>query len=159
MTYTRIKLNVNHDEYSVDVRSHWNLLYVLRKKIGLTGVKYGCGTGECGACTVILNGKIVHSCLKLAVQCDGSEIITIEGVGIGSKLTSLQEAFVRHGAVQCGYCTPGMVLAAQSLLDENSRPTVEEVIEALRGNLCRCTGYHKIIEAIMDAASERWGCR
>src|SRR3990172_12067242 len=110
MAFTRIWLNVNHDEYEVDVKPHWNLLYVLRKKVGLRGVKYGCGTGECGACTVILNGKIIHSCVKLAAQCDSSEIITIEGIGMGSQLTPLQQAFVNHGAVQCGYCTPSMVL-------------------------------------------------
>ena len=155
MAYTKIKLKVNHDEYEIDVKPHWNLLYVLRKKVGLTGVKYGCGTGECGACTVILDSKIVHSCVKLAAQCDGSEIVTIEGIGMGSQLTSLQQAFVRHGAVQCGYCTPGIVLAAQSLLEENLHPTVQDIREALAGNLCRCTGYQKIIEAIMEVASQR----
>ena len=154
MAFTRIWLNVNHDEYEVDVKPHWNLLYVLRKKVGLRGVKYGCGTGECGACTVILNGKIIHSCVKLAAQCDGSEIITIEGIGMGSQLTPLQQAFVNHGAVQCGYCTPSMVLVAHSLLEENPNPTVQDVREALAGNLCRCTGYQKIIEAIMDVASQ-----
>ena len=154
MAFTRIWLNVNHDEYEVDVKPHWNLLYVLRKKVGLRGVTYGCGTGECGACTVILNGKIIHSCVKLAAQCDGSEIITIEGIGMGSQLTPLQQAFVNHGAVQCGYCTPSMVLVAHSLLEENPNPTVQDVREALAGNLCRCTGYQKIIEAIMDVASQ-----
>jgi len=155
MAYVRINMNVNHDEYQVEVKPHWNLLYVLRKKIGLTGVKYGCGTGECGTCTVILDGKIVHSCLKLAAQCDGSEITTIEGLGVGSQLTRLQEAFVRHGATQCGYCTPGMILAAHSLLEANPKPTVQEVRDALTGNLCRCTGYQKIIEAIMDVTGQR----
>jgi carbon-monoxide dehydrogenase small subunit len=154
MASIRIMMKVNGENYEVDVKPHWNLLYVLREKIGLTGSKYGCGTGDCGACTVILDGKLVRSCLKLAAQCDGSEIITIEGIGVGSELTLLQEAFARHGAVQCGYCTPGMVLAAQSLLEENPKPTVQDVRKALTGNLCRCTGYQKIIEAIMDVASQ-----
>jgi carbon-monoxide dehydrogenase small subunit len=155
MPSTRIMMKVNGDTHEVDVRPHWNLLYVLREKIGLTGSKYGCGTGECGACTVILNGKLIHSCLKLAAQCNGSEITTIEGIGVGSQLTPLQEAFVRHGAAQCGYCTPGMILAAKSLLDENPKPTVQDVREALTGNICRCTGYQKIIDAIIDVASQR----
>ena len=155
MPSTRIRMNVNGETHEVDVKPHWNLLYVLREKIGLTGSKYGCGTGECGACTVILNGKLVHSCLKLAAQCNGSEITTIEGIGVGSQLTPLQEAFARHGATQCGYCTPGMILAAKSLLDENPKPTVEDVREALTGNICRCTGYQKIIDAVIDAASQR----
>jgi carbon-monoxide dehydrogenase small subunit len=151
----RIMLRVNGEDYQVDVKPHWNLLYVLREKISLTGTKYGCGTGECGACNVILNGKLVRSCLKLAAQCDGSEILTIEGVDRGSYLTSLQEAFVRHGAFQCGYCAPGMILAAKSLLDEKPNPSVQEVRVALNGNLCRCTNYQKIIEAVMDVASKR----
>jgi carbon-monoxide dehydrogenase small subunit len=155
MPSTRIMIKVNGDPHEVDVRPHWNLLYVLREKIGLTGSKYGCGTGECGACTVILNGKLIHSCLKLAAQCNGAEITTIEGIGVGSQLTPLQEAFARHGAAQCGYCTPGMILAAKSLLDENPKPTVQDVREALTGNICRCTGYQKIIDAIIDVASQR----
>jgi len=154
MAFTRIKLRVNGEDHELDVKPHWNLLYVLRKKIGLTGVKYGCGTGECGACSVIFDDRLTHSCVKLAAQCDGSEIITIEGVSKGSKLTLLQASLVRHGAVQCGYCTPGMVLAAKVLLDENSTPTIHEVREAIGGNLCRCTGYQKIVDAILDMASQ-----
>ncbi len=146
---------VNGEPHEIDVKPHWNLLYVLRKKLGLKGVKYGCGTGECGACSVILDGKVIHSCLKLAAQCDGSEITTIEGINTGPQLTRLQESFVRHGAVQCGYCTPGMILAAHTLLNEKPKPTEHEVREALDGNLCRCTGYQKIIEAVLDAASEK----
>jgi len=153
MTSVRITAKINGETHEIDVKPHWNLLHVLRETIGLTGPKCGCGTGDCGACNVILNGKLVRSCLKLAAQCDGSEIITIEGIGVGPNLTLLQEAFVKHGAFQCGYCTPGMILAAQALLGEKPKPTIQDIREALTGNLCRCTNYQKIIEAIMDVTS------
>ncbi len=152
---TSIKLTVNGEHHEIDVKPHWSLLHVLRKKIGVNGVKYGCGTGECGACTVILDGKLIHSCLKLAAQCNESEITTVEGISMGPRLTALQEALVQHGAVQCGYCMPGVVLAAHVLLEENPRPTVQDVREALSGNFCRCTGYQKIVAAIADTSSKR----
>jgi carbon-monoxide dehydrogenase small subunit len=151
----RIEISVNGEPREVDVKPHWNLLYVLRKKLGLTGVKYGCGTGECGACSVIMDGKVVHSCVKLAAQCDGSEVTTIEGLSTGSDLSKLQTSFVNHGAVQCGYCMPGMVLSAHVLLNEKPNPTEHDVREILDGNLCRCTGYQKIIDAILDVESRR----
>jgi len=145
-------MTVNGEPREVDVKPHWTLLYVLRKKLGIMGPKYGCGTGECGACSVIIDDKVVHSCLKLAAQCDGSEIKTIEGLSTGPQLSKLQEAFVRHGAVQCGYCMPGMILSAYVLLQEKQSPTERDVREVLDGNLCRCTGYQKIIHAIQTAS-------
>jgi carbon-monoxide dehydrogenase small subunit len=130
------------------------LLDVLRDDLGLTGAKEGCGTGDCGACTVILDGQLITSCLKLAVSADGSDILTIEGLAQGGKLHPLQEAFMEKGGLQCGICTPGMILAAKALLDENPHPTVDEIRFGLAGNLCRCTGYTKIIESV-QAAAER----
>lgn len=148
----RIVLKVNGVEHDVDIRPHWTLLYVLRERLGLTATKFGCGTGECGACTVIADGMVVHSCLMLAAQAEGREITTIEALGDGHMLHPIQAAFAKYGALQCGYCTPGMILAAKVLLDENPNPTEKEVREALDGNLCRCTGYVKIVQAILRAA-------
>jgi len=148
----RITLNVNGEDYEVDVQPHWTLLHVLRNELGLTGAKLGCGNGECGACTVIMDGKAVPSCLVPAARAEGSEITTIEGLRDGGVLHPLQEAFIEHGAVQCGFCSPGMILTAKSLLDVNPRPTEEEVREALLSNLCRCTGYTKIVEAVLSVA-------
>jgi len=148
----RITLNVNGEDYEVDVQPHWTLLHVLRNELGLTGAKLGCGNGECGACTVIMNGKAVPSCLVPAARAEGSEITTIEGLQDGGVLHPLQEAFIEHSAVQCGFCSPGMILTAKSLLDVNPRPTEEEVREALLSNLCRCTGYTKIVEAVLSVA-------
>ena len=148
-----IRLNVNHCDYEVRVRAHETLLDVLRDQLELTGTKEGCGLGECGACTVLFNGKPVNSCLVLALEADGSEILTIEGLASGEKLHPVQKAFVEGGAIQCGFCTPGMVMAAVGLLEENPKPSREEVKKALIGNLCRCTGYKKIIESILDATS------
>ena len=148
----RITLNVNGEDYEVDVQPHWTLLHVLRNELGLTGAKLGCGNGECGACTVIMDGKAVPSCLVPAARAEGSEITTIEGLQDGGVLHPLQEAFIEHGAVQCGFCSPGMILTAKSLLDVNPRPTEEEVREALLSNLCRCTGYTKIVEAVLSVA-------
>ncbi len=147
-----IRLTVNGEEYALEVEPKRRLLDVLRNDLFLTGTKEGCGRGECGACTVILDGKAVNSCLTLAVQADGGRILTIEGLHNGEKLHPLQEAFIEHGAIQCGYCTPGMILSAKALLDEDPNPTEEGVRTALAGNLCRCTGYVKIVEAVLSAA-------
>jgi len=147
-----IKLKVNGVFHEVWVKSNETLLEVLRTKLGLTGTKRGCDVGDCGACTVIINGKAVPSCLVLAVDAVGKEIVTIEGLSEGDELHPLQKAFLEHGAIQCGYCTPGMIMAAKALLDENPDPTEDEVKMAISGNLCRCTGYIKIIEAIRAAA-------
>lgn len=129
------------------------LLNVLREQLGLTGAKYGCGIGECGSCTVILDGEPILSCLTLAVAVDGSEIVTIEGLsGSDGSLHPVQESFLEHGAVQCGFCTPGMILMAKNLLDKNPHPSEEEIREHIRGNLCRCTGYTQIVRAIKDVS-------
>ncbi len=147
-----IKLNINGETREVEVEPHWTLLHVLTEELELKGPKNSCGVGDCGACTVIMDGKAVPSCLVLAAQAEGRRIITIEGIADGDKLHPLQEAFVRRGAVQCGFCTSGMILSAKALLDENPAPTEDEVKEAIAGIHCRCTGYTKIIEAILDAA-------
>lgn len=148
----RIKLTVNGESYELLVPSHRTLVKVIRDDIGLTGTKIGCGTGDCGSCTIIMNGKAVNSCLMLAVAADGAEILTIEGLAKDGKLHPLQEAFINYGAVQCGYCTPGMILTAKALLDEDPHPTEEDVRKGISGNLCRCTGYVKIVEAILAAS-------
>ncbi len=148
---------MNGKRHQLGVDLHRSLLEVLRDDLYLTGAKYGCGEGECGACTVLIDGKAVLSCLTLAVAADGREISTIEGLSQDGKLHPLQEAFIKHDAIQCGYCTPGMLLTAKALLDENPRPTAEEVKQYLRGNLCRCTGYTQIVEAVMAAAEETGG--
>jgi len=152
---TTITLNVNDNEYEVEVAPHHTLLDVLRDKLGCTEVKNSCNQGECGACTVLVNGKPVSSCLMLAMQADGRRIITARGLAQDGKLHPLQEKFIEYGAVQCGYCTPGMLLAAKALLDENPHPSEEEVRMAISGNICRCTGYQQIVEAIMAAAAEQ----
>lgn len=139
---------LNGKSIQVEVPSHWTLLRLLREKLGLTGTKEGCGIGECGACTVLLDGKAVYACLVLAPKVEGREVQTVEGLGNLDSLHPLQESFIEHGAVQCGFCTPGVLMSAKALLDENPHPTNEEVKEAICGNLCRCTGYHQIIEAI-----------
>ena len=143
-----IRLRVNDEEYSLEVENQDTLLDVIRDRLNMTGTKRGCETGDCGACTVIMNGKAVNSCLVLAVEADGAEVQTIEGLAKEGELHPLQEAIVQHGAIQCGYCTPGMIMSAKALLDENSSPSEEEIKRAIAGNLCRCTGYIKIIEAI-----------
>ena len=157
MREIRVNLKVNGEAREVDVQPHWTLLHVLRNVLGLTGAKLGCGNGECGACTVIMDRKAVPSCLVPAARADGSEIITIEGIQEGGMLNPLQKAFIEHAAVQCGFCTPGMIITAKSLLDENPNPTEYEVREALLGNLCRCTGYSKIVEAVLSVANRRRG--
>ncbi|HIA27280.1 MAG TPA: (2Fe-2S)-binding protein [Planctomycetes bacterium] len=141
-------LRVNGEDAAVVFAVHHTLLEVLREEVGLTGTKHGCELGECGTCTVLIDGKAVLSCLELAVECEGREIETVEGLMIGNELHPLQSAFADLGAAQCGYCTPGILMAAKGLLAENPSPSRDHVIEALGGNLCRCTGYHKILEAV-----------
>ncbi len=148
----QIELTVNHRLYRVDVTPWDLLLNVLRDQLGLLGVKYGCGTGDCGACTVLVDGQALNSCLLLAIRMQGKEILTVEGLADGDQLHPLQQSFIDAGAVQCGYCTPGMLLSSKALLDENPDPDEEEIRRALAGNLCRCTGYKKIVEAVQSAA-------
>lgn len=148
----RISLQVNGGRYELDVPPKRLLLDLLRDDLGLTGARRGCEDSICGACTVLLNGQAVHSCSVLAVRASAQKIITIEGLAENSKLHPLQEAFIEHGAIQCGYCTPGMILAGKALLDENPYPTEQEVRWGLIGNLCRCTGYMKIVKAVLAAA-------
>lgn len=143
---------VNGRAYELLIEPRTTLLELLRNEIGLTGTKYGCGTADCGACTVLVDGKPTLSCSTLAITVRDKEILTIEGLAQGTVLHPIQQAFVDYGAVQCGYCTPGMILTSKVLLDENPSPTREEVKEALGGNLCRCTGYIKIIDAVLHAA-------
>lgn len=145
----RIQIIVNQESREIAVERWWTLLDVLRDQLELTGAKKGCDRGDCGTCTVLLNDKPVASCMMLAVQADGCEITTIEGLQQGNTLHPLQQAFVNHGAIQCGFCTPGMILTAKALLDENPHPTEAEVRKAMVGNLCRCTGYAKIVEAVL----------
>jgi len=144
-----LRLMVNGREYEVAVSPHRTLLKVLREELGLIGAKEGCDLGSCGACTVIIDGKPVLSCLTLACSCEGKEILTIEGISSEGKLHPLQDNFMKYGAVQCGYCTPGMIMSAKSLLDENPNPSELDARRAISGNLCRCTGYVKIVEAIL----------
>jgi carbon-monoxide dehydrogenase small subunit len=148
----KVSLNVNRAGYEVEVKPHWTLLKALRDAVGLTGTKEGCGTGECGACTVIADGHPVRSCLMVAAQAAGKEIVTIEGLVNGSQLHPLQRVFTEYGALQCGYCIPGMIMVAKSYLDRVPDPTEEEIREAISGNFCRCTGYVKPVEAILEAA-------
>lgn len=147
-----ISFTVNGTDVKVEISASDRLIDVLRDKLRLTGTKEGCGIGECGACTVIMNGVSVNSCLVPAFQAEGSVIETVEGLEQSGKLHPLQEAFVDHAAIQCGFCTPGMLMSALALLRENPHPTREEIARAISGNLCRCTGYHQIIEAIEDAS-------
>ena len=144
-----IELKVNGESYEAAVDSHRTLLEVLRENLGLTGAKEGCDLGACGACTVLIDGKAVLSCLTLAIDSQGKEITTIEGLAKEGKLHPLQQNFVDHGAIQCGFCTSGMILSAKAMLDKTPKPTEDEVKRGISGNLCRCTGYTKIIEAIM----------
>jgi carbon-monoxide dehydrogenase small subunit len=155
--YRDVCLTVNGKPYRVRVKPSVTLLELLREHLHLTGTKEACGMGECGACTVILNGRPVNACLVLAVEAEGCEVTTIEGLASDGRLHPIQKAFVRNGAIQCGFCTPGMVMMAKALLDANPTPTREEVKRALMGNICRCTGYVKIIEAVLDAARESGG--
>ncbi|MGH7775274.1 MAG: (2Fe-2S)-binding protein [Candidatus Binatia bacterium] len=154
MMKKKIQITLNGKGVALEVPAHRVLLDLLRDEIGLTGTKEGCGTGDCGACTVFLNGKPVNSCLIFSGELDGADLITIEGLKIGPELHPIQKAFIQDGGAQCGYCTPGMLMMAKSFLDENQNPTEEEIRFALSGNLCRCTGYAKIVQAVQDAAKE-----
>ena len=155
-----IKLRVNGDVYALQVDSRRTLLEVLREQLGLTGTKEMCNKGDCGGCTVILDGKAVLSCMVLAVEADGKEVLTIEGLAEkGYQLHPLQKAFVDHGAIQCGYCTPGFIMSAKALLDRKIDPTPDEIKAAISNNICRCTGYVQIVEAIESAAKEMRGAK
>ena len=153
----KLQVTVNSDPYRREIEPDATLLSVLRDVLGLTGTKWGCKTGDCGACTVLVDGEPVLSCLQLACQVDGSAITTVEGLEKHGELNDLQRAFVRSGAAQCGFCTPGMLMAAEALLEQHAAPNEAEVREALAGNLCRCTGYNKIVDAILEVAGERAG--
>ena len=147
-----MRLTVNGEPYELEVEPHRTLLEVVRDDLRLTGAKEGCGTGDCGTCSMIVDGRLVTACLLLAVEADGADVLTIEGLAHDGKLHPLQRAFIDHGAVQCGFCTPGIILAAKCLLDRNPNPSEEEIRRAIAGNLCRCTGYTKIVRAIAAAA-------
>lgn len=157
MSY-QINFKLNGEQRSVSVTPNLTLLDLLRYKLGVTSPKSGCGSGDCGTCTVKLNGQLVKSCLILAVEADGQEVVTLEGVMTeAGGLTPLQEAFLEHNSFQCGFCAPGMILAAQDLLETNPRPTREEIKEALAGNLCRCTGYIPIVDAVKAFSEDKGG--
>ncbi|HYF83851.1 MAG TPA: (2Fe-2S)-binding protein [Clostridia bacterium] len=150
----RVEMIVNGNKYSLEVEPERRLLDVLREDIGLTGTKEGCGEGECGACTVIMDGLAVNSCLIMIGQIGGKEIITVEGLEKDGELDRLQKAFISNGAVQCGYCTPGMLMSSKALLMKNPHPTEEEIRVAISGNLCRCTGYTKIVAAVKEVSQD-----
>ncbi|WP_300459127.1 2Fe-2S iron-sulfur cluster-binding protein [Desulfobacula sp.] len=152
-----VTLTINKEHYEVAVEPNRTLADLLRYDLGLTGTKKGCDTGDCGACTVVLDGDVVNSCLVLALQADNTTIETIEGLSNEDGLHPLQEAFVEKGAIQCGFCTPGMIMSAKNLLDKNGNPSDTEIREGLSGNLCRCTGYTKIFEAVSSQCSDNQG--
>ena len=144
----RVNMTVNRESFSLNIQPNRTLISVLREEVEINGVKEGCGTGYCGACTVLLDGRPVCSCCVLAADAHNCEILTVEGLSIDGELHPLQKSFIEHGAIQCGYCTPGMLLSTKALLDENPSPSEEEIRTAISGNLCRCTGYSKIVEAV-----------
>lgn len=150
----KIKCTVNGESYTRDVPSNWTLLRFLREGLGLIGTKEGCGMGECGACTVFFNGRVVNACMVLAAEADGAAVDTIEGESKGPGLSDIQEAFRKNHSVQCGFCTPGMVMSVKELLHENPKPSREQIAEAIEGNFCRCTGYVQIIEAVLDLTGQ-----
>jgi aerobic carbon-monoxide dehydrogenase small subunit len=156
---TNVSVAVNGVAREADVEPRTLLVYFLRETLGLTGTNVGCDTSSCGACTVLVDGESVKSCTMLAAQADGREVTTIEGLATDGQLHPIQEAFHRNHGLQCGFCTPGMIMAAASYLEENPTPTEEQVREALEGNLCRCTGYHNIVKSILDAASQTSGVK
>jgi len=147
-----INLTVNGEPYSISVESHHTLLTILREQLVLTGVKNGCSEGECGACTILFDGKAINACLVLAVEADGHEILTVEGLAENERLAPIQQTMMDLGGTQCGYCTPGVLMASYALLDRNPNPTEREIREGLVGNLCRCTGYTRIVDAVREAA-------
>ena len=154
MDKVKLHLIVNGDDIYTEVAPNKTLLWLLREELELTGTKEGCGAGECGACTVILNGKAVNSCMVMALEAEGAEVLTIEGEARNGNLSYLQKSFIENNGLQCGFCTPGMIMAARALLMHNPNPTREEILEAMQGNLCRCTGYESIIDAVDAAAKE-----
>jgi len=149
-----IDITINGNQEHLEVPPNLTLLHLIREELALTGTKNGCEAGECGACTVLVNGEPVNSCMILAAECDGAEIMTIEGLTASGNLDKLQQSFMNRNAIQCGFCTPGMLITAYALLIRNPHPTETEIRQALVGNLCRCTGYERIIQAVQDAASE-----
>jgi carbon-monoxide dehydrogenase small subunit len=155
----QLNITVNGKDYELQIKPSANLLDVIREDLGLTGTKEGCGVGECGSCTVIVDGITVNACLMLAMEAQGSRVTTIEGLADGERLHPIQQAFVDVGGLQCGFCTPGMILSTKALLDENDSPTDEEIRKGLEGNFCRCTGYTKIIESVRTAANMLKGGR
>jgi aerobic carbon-monoxide dehydrogenase small subunit len=155
MSFHRITLTVNGSPEQVDVPGHMTLLQMLREKLALTGTKNGCAAGECGACTVMMNGEPVNSCMVLAAECNGANIVTVEGLSHDGKLNTMQQSIIDQGGVQCGFCTPGMLISAHALLQRKPHPTEKEIAEALVGNLCRCTGYVRIINAVKTAAEAK----
>jgi aerobic carbon-monoxide dehydrogenase small subunit len=152
MAFHTINITINHETDQVVVPSNMTLMQMLREKMALTGTKNGCSAGECGACTVLMNGEPVNSCMVLAVECDGARIVTVEGLAGDQQLDPIQEAIIQAGGVQCGFCTPGILISSRALLDRIPNPGEEEIKEALVGNLCRCTGYERIIESVKSAA-------
>lgn len=153
MAFHKINITINDELEQVVVPSNMTLMQMLRESLALTGTKNGCSAGECGACTVLLNGEPVNSCMVLAVECDGAKIVTVEGLAGDKQLDPVQEAIIEAGGVQCGFCTPGILISSRALLNRNQNPSDEEIREALVGNLCRCTGYVRIVEAVRKAAS------
>jgi len=152
MAFHKINVTINNEPEQVLVPSNMTLMQMLRESLALTGTKNGCSAGECGACTVLLNGEPVNSCMVLAVECEGADILTVEGLADDKRLDPIQEAIIHEGGVQCGFCIPGVLISARALLDRNPDPDEEEIREALVGNLCRCTGYVRIIESVKTAA-------
>ena len=155
MTFHTIHFTVNGSSEQVSIPSNMTLMNLLREKLALTGTKNGCMAGECGSCTVLLNGEPVNSCMILAVECNGAEVVTVEGLAHDGWLDPVQQAIIDYGGVQCGFCTPGILISARALLDRNHDPSEDEIREALVGNLCRCTGYLRIVEAVKDAATRQ----
>jgi len=152
----KIKFTLNSNKIKVRIEDHWTLLYLLREEMGMTGTKEGCGSGECGACTVTVDNMAINSCLYLAAEVDGKEVMTIEGMAANDgSLHPIQKSFVENGGIQCGFCSPGMIMSTKALLDENSQPDKEEIKHALAGNLCRCTGYVQIFESVEAAAGTK----
>lgn len=157
MKKINVKFTLNGEPIELEVQPNHTALRVIREQLDLTGAKEGCGAGECGACTIIVDGLAVNSCLMLAPELDGKNVLTVEGLAKGGKLTDIQQAFIDHVALQCGYCTPGFIMSTTAFLEENKEPTREEIEIALSGNLCRCTGYKRIIEAVEDVVNKRGG--